>query len=139
MSKITIKSEIDVKSLLAEIANLKVKELETFLRELSGIVTRKKAKDKKYQAAALLQKHNETVLNKPKRNRYAALYEKLEADIITEDERKEFLKLTKEEEQLRNKRVKILIQIAQIRAISFNQLLKELGLKPIRNGRWTNL
>lgn len=133
MSKITIKSEIDTKSLLANIANLKVKELEFFLRELNGVITRKKAKDKKYQAAALLQKHNETVLNKPKRNRYAALYEKLEADIITEDERKEFFKLTKEEEKLRNERVKILIKIAQIRAIPFNQLLKELGLKPVGN------
>jgi len=134
MSKIIIKSEIDAKSLLADIANLRIKELESFLRELSGIVTRKKAKDKKYQAAALLQKHNETVLNKIKRDRYAELYEKLELDTISAAERKEFLSLTKEEEKLRNERVKILIKLSQLKEMPLNQLLKELGLKPVGNG-----
>ncbi len=131
MSKITIKSEIDAKALLAGVANLKLKELEEFMRELSGIVTRKKTKDKKYQIATLLNKHNQTILSKKKRNRYAELYQKLEADIITETERKEFLLLTKEEETLRNERVKILIQLSQLKGLPFNLLLKELGLKPI--------
>ena len=71
MSKITIKSEVDAKTLLARVASLKLEELEAFMRELSSIVTRKKAKDKKYQVAALLNKHNTTVLSKKKRNRYA--------------------------------------------------------------------
>lgn len=131
MSKITIKSEIDAKTLLAGVANLKLKELEEFMRELSGIVIRKKSKSKKYQEAALLNKHNQTILEKNKRNRYAELYEKLEADSITEEERKEFLGLTKEEEALRNERVKLLIQLSQLKGVPFNQLLKNLGLKPV--------
>lgn len=131
MSKITIKSEIDAKSLLAGVANLKLKELEEFMRELSGIVTRKRSKSKKYQEAALLNKHNETVLDKKKRSRYAELYQKLEADIITETERKDFLTLSNEEEALRNERVKILIQLSQLKEMPFNQLLKNLGLKPV--------
>ena len=131
MSKITIKSEIDAKALLAGVANLRLKELEEFMRELSGIVTRKKAKNKKYQEAALLNKHNQTILTKVKRSRYAILYEKLEADTITEAERQAFLALTKEEEKLRNERVKILIQLSQLKGVPFNQLLKDLGLKPV--------
>jgi len=133
MPKITIKSEIDAKTLLAGVANLKLKELEEFMQELSGIVTRKKAKNKKYQEATLLNKHNQTILTKEKRSRYAVLYEKLEADTITEAERKEFLVLTKEDEKLRNERVKILIQLSHLKGVPFNQLLKSLGLKPIGN------
>lgn len=131
MSKITIKSEIDAKTLLSGVAQLKLKELEAFMRELAGVVTRKKVKDKKHQIAALLQQHNQTVLDKNKRNQYAELYEKLEADAITEKERLLFLNLTKESDQLRNERVKILIQIAHLREIPFNDLLIELGLKPV--------
>jgi len=133
MSKITIKSEIDAKTLLAGVANLKLKELEAFMRELSGIVTKKKAKSKKYQEAALLSKHNRTILTKTKRNRYADLYQKLEADTITEEERQEFLSLTREEEKLRNERVKLLIQLSHLKGVPFNQLLKNLGLKPVGN------
>ncbi len=133
MSKITIQSEIDAKMLLAGVANLKVSELEAFIEELRGIVIKKKAKSKKYQDAALLAKHNETILSKTKRKRHADLYEKLENDTITEKEREEFLSLSKEESSLRNERVKLLIQIATLRGVSLNDLMSELGLKPIED------
>lgn len=133
MSKIIIKSEIDAKTLLSSVAQLKLKDIEAFINELTGILTRKKAKDKKYQIAAFLLEHNQTVLNKNERNRYEQLYEKLEKDTINESERQEYLTLTKKSDQLRNKRVKLLIKIAHLRAIPFNDLLKELGLKPVGN------
>ena len=101
------------------------------MRELSEIVSKKKAKSKKYQEAALLSKHNRTILTKAKRHRYGELYQKLEADTITEVERQEFLILTKEDEKLRNERVKLLIQLSHLKEVSFNQLLKDLRLKPV--------
>ena len=131
MSKITIQSEIDAEMLLAGVANLKVSELEAFISELRAIVAKKKSKSKKYKAAALLNQHNQTILPKEKRLRYALLYEKLEADTITESEREEFLAISKEETNLRNERAKLLIQLAALRGISLNELLKELGLNPI--------
>jgi len=109
MSKITIQSEIDAKTLLLGVSKLNISDLEEFIRELSGIVTRKRTKDKKYQIAALLNKHNLVVLSKEKRSRYAELYEKLEADTMTKVEQQEFLVLTGEEEKLRNERLKLLI------------------------------
>lgn len=133
MSKITIKSEIDANALLSSVAQLKIKELETFIRELSGILTRKKATDKKSQIAELLNQHNRTVLSKKKRKKFAELYEQLEAGIIKKVDHQEFLKLSEESERLRNERVKLLIQIAHLRDIPFNNLLQELGLQPIGN------
>ena len=74
------------------------------------------------------------MLPREKRALYLQLAQKLENDSITEPERQHFLQLTEEEETLRNERVKMLIELAQLRSISLNQLMEELGLQPVGHG-----
>ncbi len=128
MTKIQIQSEIDAQTLLAGVSEIPVKELEYFVRELNALITRKKTKDKDYRERALLSKMNRTVLSKHKSERYVSLHHKLELENLSESEHKEFMDLVTEEENYRNERVKYLIELAQLRAVTVPQLMISLGL-----------
>ena len=133
MTKIQIQSEIDAQSLLASVSEIPVKELEYFVRELNALITRKKTKDKDYRERALLSKMNKTVLSKHKAERYVFLHHKLEMETLSESEHREFMDLVTEEENYRNERVKYLIELAQLRAVSLPQLMTSLGLNTPHN------
>ena len=134
MSKVQIQTEIDSKALLAGAAQLKIKELEAFVRELNGTLIRKKAQDKGHQEKILIGQINRTVLSKKKNERYQELSEKLRAEAVSETERQEFLQLVAEEEELRNNRVQLLIELSQLRNIPLSRQMEELGLTPPGRG-----
>ena len=119
--------------MLASVSEIPVKELEYFVRELNALITRKKTKDKDYRERALLSKMNRTVLSKHKSERYVSLHHKLELESLSESEHKEFMDLVTEEENYRNERVKYLIELAQLRAVTVPQLMISLGLNLSHN------
>ncbi len=53
---------------------------------------------------------------------------RLEMETMTPDEHQEYMALIAEEEQLRNQRVQVLLQLSQLRGISLPQIMEELGL-----------
>jgi hypothetical protein len=55
------------------------------------------------------------------------LVQKLEADALSETEYAELIQLCTDIETRRNKRVKFLIDLAQLRAISLPELMNTLG------------
>ena len=116
------------------IANLPIAELEYYMQEINALILRKKTQDKEARDSFLLDKINKTVLDKKKTERYKALSYKLEAETITEAEYQEFMQLATLEEKLRNQRVKYLIELSKLRAISLPQLMITLGLKHNPNG-----
>ena len=116
------------------IANLPIAELEYYMQEINALILRKKTQDKEARDSFLLDKINKTVLDKKKTERYKALSYKLEAETVTEAEYQEFMQLATLEEKLRNQRVKYLIELSQLRAISLPQLMITLGLKHNPNG-----
>jgi len=106
-------------------------------RAKSDIIVRKKTEDKTHNEKELLSQINLTVLEKKKRERYFELAQKLSEETINPIERQEFLTLTSEEENLRNARVKLMIELAQLRNIPLTQLMEEIGLTPPGNGGLT--
>lgn len=129
MSKIQpIHSMTDIKALLASAAALKIQELEALVQELSGVLHRKKSKDKGYREKELLRLINETVLDKTKRERYWQLAIQLEEGTITAEEHAEFMQLVGQEELLRNSRVQLLIELAQLRNVTLPELMEDMGL-----------
>lgn len=116
------------------IANLPIAELEFYMQEINALIRRKKTQDKDGRERILLEKINQTVLDKKKTDRYHILFEKLEADTLSEAEHAEFMDLANHEEKLRNRRVKYMIELAQLRAVSLPQLMETLGLKPVNHG-----
>jgi hypothetical protein len=120
-------------SLLPNMTELPVAELEVYLIEISALIRRKQTTDKGVRERVLLDKITQTVLSKKKALRYQELVEKLEFGTLTDAEHAEFMHLATQEEKLRNLRVKCLIELAQLRAISLPQLMKDLGLKTAAN------
>jgi hypothetical protein len=135
MSKIQVQTEIDTVLFLQGAAQLTITELENFVMELNGLITRKKTKSKVRQEKRLLAKMNQTILTPIKRQRYQLLAERLELEILSPEEYTELSQLTDEDESLRNERVKYMIELSQLKAIPLPQLMQELGLKPIQYGR----
>ena len=130
MSKVQTQAALDTSVFLAGADNIKTDELETFVRELNSIIFRRKSKDTAYRQRELLRLINQTALPKDKRERYLELAEQLDAETIGEPERQEFLRLVAMEEELRNERVRLLLELSQLRQISLPQLMEEMGLTP---------
>lgn len=134
MSETQAQSAFDVEAILAKAASMNVQELEDFARKLNRVIFQKKSADTILRQKELLRLINQTALPREKRALYLQLVQKLENDSITEQERQHFLRLTEEEEALRNDRVKMLIELAHLKNIPLNQLLEELGLLPVGHG-----
>lgn len=128
MAKVQIQTEIDIRKLLTQ---LKTSQLESFLHEISALITRRKAKDKKVQEARLLQQLNEEcVLSEQHWQEFTALKAKREATKISDSELTRLGQLIQEEEQFRLKRIQILGELSRLRGISLPQLTQELGIHP---------
>ena len=84
-------------------------------------------KDLKWKLRLFLLEINQTVLDKAKRERYQALIYTLEMETISDVEHTELLELVEQEEKIRVKRLKYLIELAQLR-ITLPQLMKNLEL-----------
>ena len=134
MTKIQIHTEIDTQGLLASISQIPVNELENFVQELNAVITRRKTNNKEYRERALLSQINKAILPNNKAERYVSLHLKLEVETLTESEYQEFMDLVAQEEILRNERVKYLIELAQLRAVTLPQLMNSLGLNMGTNG-----
>lgn len=134
MTKIQIHTEIDTQGLLASISQIPVKELENFVQELNAVIIRRKTNNKEYRERALLSHINKAVLSNDKAERYVNLHLKLEEGTLIESEYQEFMDLVAQEEILRNERVKYLIELAQLRAVTLPQLMYSLGLNIETNG-----
>ncbi len=122
---------IDSQSLLRDVDRMPVAELERFLKDLNALLRRKKTQDKTLRERQLLYKINNTVLNTVQTERYQILVEKLEFDTMSDAEHTEFDILANHEEKLRNQRVKYMIELAQLRAVTLPQVMESLGLIPL--------
>jgi hypothetical protein len=131
MSKIQIQAEMDTATFLQGAALMTVRELEHFIAELNGLMVRKKTKSKIRQEKRLLALINQHVLAPNERQRSQELAILLEAETISDDCYQELLLLLEKEERLRNERVKYMIELSQLKAISLSQVMQDLGLTPL--------
>jgi hypothetical protein len=123
--------QIDSQSLLRDADRMPVNELERFLKDINAMLRRKRTQDKALRERQLLHKITNTVLDTAQRERYLILVEKLELGTMTYAEHAEMDILGNKEEKLRNQRVKYMIELAQLRAVSLSQVMESLGLKPL--------
>lgn len=122
---------IDSQRLLRDADRMPVNELERFLNDINAMLLRKRTQDKALRERQLLHKINNTVLDTAQTERYHVLVEKLELSTMTDAEHAEFDLLGNKEEKLRNQRVKYMIELAQLRAVTLTQVMESLGLKPL--------
>ena len=119
---------MDTQNLLYNAAQMPLIELEAYVQQLNGLITRKRTTDTNLRDTILLDKIMRTVFDKAKRERYQALIYKLEMETISDTDHAELMELVEQEEKIRVKRLKYLIELAQLRNITLPQLMKNLEL-----------
>ncbi len=119
---------MDAQTLLKDVSQMPLPEIESFVQALNALITQKKATNKVYQERLLLRKINETNLGEQKTKLYQNLVQKIEMETITDSEYAEFMQLAEEEELIRCERLKYLVELAQLRSITLPQLMDNLGL-----------
>ncbi|MEQ1743831.1 MAG: hypothetical protein ABMA02_00255 [Saprospiraceae bacterium] len=129
----TTRPETKRRHFASNLSDLPLSELEVLAQEVHAAIQQKKNLGPVQTEARLIHQINTTVLGATSRARYLELAEKLEDDSITEMEHREFMQLVGKDERLRNKRVKLLIELAQIRHVSLAKLMETLGLTPAGN------
>jgi hypothetical protein len=119
---------MDAQTLLKDVSQMPLLEMERFVQSVNALITQKKTTDKTYRERFLLGKINQTVLAKEKIERYQLLVRRLEVETISDVEYTEFMELTDLEEQIRLERMTYLLELAQLRSITLPQLMTNLGL-----------
>ena len=127
MQKVQVQAEVDLKAMLSQLGT---QELETFLREIKGMLTRRKSKDANAKEKALLLRLNEEcVLPEAQWQRFHALSEKKNAGSLSPIEWEEWFQLIQAEEKLRLLRIQVLGELAQLRGLSLPEIAAQLGIK----------
>ena len=133
MSTVQVISEvnIDLDKILDGIAQLDLSELEHFAFHVNSLIAQRKAPSLPKREAELLQQINRG-LPITVRHRYAILNEKLLDETLTAEEHQEFSALVDQIEQSDAERLQQLIELAQLRNISLDALMEQLGIRRSR-------
>lgn len=130
MSKVLVTSqiELDLEEVLNGLARLNPKELEQFVERVLSLQAHRRAPALPPKEADLLQKINNGVAPAV-RQRYRELNTKLLAEAISEEERAEFLAIVDQIEMADAERLQALIELAQLRSLTVDQLMGQLGIR----------
>jgi hypothetical protein len=128
MPKVQVVSEMNLDQVLNGVAQLDTETLEEFLQQVSHLLARRKAPSVPQREVELLQQISHS-LPPATQARYRELNAKLHDEVITEAEHQEFLRLVDRVELADAKRLQHLIELAQLRGVSLDTLMEQLGLR----------
>jgi hypothetical protein len=124
---ITSQIEIDLDEVLHSLARLGTKELEQFVDKVITLQAQRRAPSLPKDETELLQQINRG-LPTDIRQRYDALNAKLHDDTITPKEHEELLTLIDRIELADAERMQLLVALAQLRGVSVDTLMEQLGI-----------
>ncbi len=129
MAEVEIKSNIKLglKDILKAISTLETKDIEIFLKEVTGILAQKKEKESKNTDESTLIKQIKSAYPIKLNKRFQFLRSKLTTQQLSEKEQKELIDLTNRFEALDAQRLQYLMQLAQLRGTSLNDIIKEFS------------
>lgn len=110
------------------IEHLDTPQLEQILREVSQMLVRRKVPALAEREAELLLHINQSALSQAEHQIYQTLYAQLQDEKITPDDHKTLLSLLQKMEAKNVARLASLIELSQIRQVSLDALMKQLGL-----------
>lgn len=132
MSKVQVRTEIDLHQLLSQ---LDTKALEKLLRALPEIIGKRKSAPPRLTEPQLLERlNNECSLPTEHWEKLHELNAKKDSGTISELELKSLFSLIKEEEKLRLHRIEILGKLAQLRGTSITEVATNLGINTPQHG-----
>jgi len=119
----------NVDEILNGIAQLEKSDLELFLKKVAILVAKRKAPSLSQEETKLFMVINKTFPKKLE-TRYQELSQKMNFGKISEKEHQDLLKIVKKKEQQDVERLGALIKLSQIREVTLDELMDELGIKP---------
>lgn len=124
---------LTVPDLLDNASRLNTSEFESFFNALLALRAKRVAPVLTQKEADLLEKIY-AKLPPATLERYDALTEKRRAETISPEEYKELLHLVQVVEQYNVERLNLIVELAALRKVTAQQLMKHLGLMPLHNG-----
>ena len=130
MSKVQVTShiEIDIDDMLKGVAQLEPSELEQVVNKLLALQAHQRVQSLSKTETDLLEQINQG-LPQTVRLRYDEFAAKLHEETITPTEHEELLQLTNQIEQADVERLRALIALAELRQVSLDTLMDQLGLR----------
>lgn len=128
MSTIQITSQVSTEDLLHGVESLPTEELEQFVARVLALCARRKANSLNEQESKLLQ-----LINRPVpatlQSHYDLLAQKQRANTLSADEYAELLQVVEKIENFDVERVQHLVTLAQLRQVSLDKLMQDLGIR----------
>ena len=122
----------NAEQLIPAVEHLSLQELDRFTHLVLQLRARKLAPSLSPREADLLQRINDGQ-SEAERERYDALIQRREDELLTEEEHKELLILTERWENWQVERLDYLIQLAAIRRVGLDELMAQLGIRRVRS------
>jgi len=122
--------QIESDQLLNAALQMPEEEFQQFLHRLFALKARERAPVLSEREAELLMMINQG-LPPAVQQRLNELIEKRQSYTITEDELQELIQLTGQVEMFDAERLKHLIELAHLRDVPLNDLIQQLGIKPV--------
>jgi hypothetical protein len=127
--EVVSKVNIELDEVLDSVAQLEIAELGQFAFQVNSVLARRKAPSLPEQEAELLQRINQGVAPTALQ-RYDELNAKRQDETLTPEEHQELLALITRIEEADAERLKHLVELAQLRGVSLDALMDQLGIHP---------
>jgi hypothetical protein len=126
----TMKVELQLSSedLLKAVEQLSQADLKQFISQVIALQAQRTAPSLMQQESELLLKINQGI-SVDIQNYYNDLIAKREAETLTDEEHRELLSLTEQIEKQQAQRIEYLVELANLRGISLNALMENLGIQ----------
>jgi hypothetical protein len=125
--QITSQVSIGLDQLLNGVSQLETTDLEQFVGQVSSLLAQRKAPSLPHRETELLELINQG-LPENIQSRYDELQTKLHHETITPEEHQELLSLIDPVEQVTVDRLRSLIELSQLRQVSLDELMTQLGI-----------
>ena len=131
MASVQISPKINVgfEDFLEGLAKSETRDIEQFMKDVGQLLAKRKAPNLSKRETELLLKINQS-WSLENQKRYDFLAKKLQNETIAEDEYNELMILSEESEGMDVERLKNLLELSQLRNVSLDKLMQQLGLTP---------
>ncbi|MCF8243810.1 MAG: hypothetical protein K9J37_02160 [Saprospiraceae bacterium] len=122
------KLKVELNEILNGVAQLDVKELESFFKRIGTLLAHRKTSHLPEREFQLLTEINKG-LPEEHRQQYLLLKDKRQQETLSATEAKQLAAMTQEIEQIGVKRLECLVELAKLRGVEVNTLMTQLGIQ----------
>ncbi len=129
MPSIQVEAQLSHNKLLEAVSQFSYTELEQFVAEVIALRAKRQTPSLPRRESELLMKINQ-YLSEDLQARFDELVAKRQDESLTPEEHNELLRLIEQVESIDAARIEALAELAQLRGVSVDELMDQLGIEP---------